>query len=336
MSTTNSTKNKKRHNEMDTTKDRNYDKRSKQPLFEQFNDIVTNANQQYNQLNKKQGSSKKGSASVPGCDSESSHTTTNNKQKPSKPPHQISEVPPEYNSGSSYDETPRTTRPLPPNYDKGSSKMKTLSRQTSNEEPGYHNGSISAAISNDFHPNSQSRSIKNGSESDLVSDNEEYDDANREIKDSVESSSEDTNLEDNINTKMEEKNDAKKRKSYVYQWSLSPILRSNLQWYARNSLFQRVKIIDESHLESGGQIIQDALEKLKIDKSSKHINAYINDCRQIIKRAMCSRRGYVKNEIGLKFKGKLSVGKRKKSYHFITNTYFCSSHPKWSIILRAT
>ena len=314
MSTTNSTKNKKRHNEMDTTKqDRNYDKRSKQPLFEQFNDIVTNANQQYNQLNKKQGSSKKGSASVQGCDSESSHTTTNKKQKTSKPPHRISEVPPEYNSGSSYDETPRTTtRPLLQNYDKGSSKMKTKSlssRQTSNEEPGYHTVSIPAEISNDFHPNLQSRSDENGSESDLVSDNDN--DANEEIKDSVESNSEDTNLEDKIDTKMEEKNDDKKRKSYVYHWSLSPILRSNLQWYARNSLFQRVKIIDESHLESGGQIIQDALEKLKIDKSSKHINAYINDCRQIIKRAMCSRRGYVKNEIGLKFKGKFSAGKRK-------------------------
>ena len=44
-----------------------------------------------------------------------------------------------------------------------------------------------------------------------------------------------------------------------------------------------------------------------IDKSWNNINAYINDCRQIIKRAMCSRWGYVEYEISVKLNSKFGI-----------------------------
>ena len=90
---------------------------------------------------------------------------------------------------------------------------------------------------------------------------------------------------------------------------MSPQLRSSLQWYVCNT-----KIIDESHLDASGQIIQDALDKLKIDKSSNHINAYVNDCCQIIKIAMCSCCGYVKHEIGVKLKSKFGTKQNSNLY----------------------
>ena len=162
-----------------------------------------------------------------------------------------------------------------PNYDSGSSY-----------DEGYDE--IPKQSHNSNHKSDKRANEINESGSEEDSENEGSE--SREIKDAVDNSSVDTNTE--------------VKRIYEYQSALSPQLMSSLQWYVRNTLFQRVKIIDETHLEASGQIIQDALDKLKIDKSSNNINAYINDCRRIIKRAMCSRRGYVKHEIGVKLKSK--------------------------------
>jgi hypothetical protein len=83
--------------------------------------------------------------------------------------------------------------------------------------------------------------------------------------------------------------------------------------------------------------MQDALDKLQIDKSSKHFNAYVNDCRRIIKRAMCSRRGYVKHEIGLKFKSKLYTEQMQflypKLYLLTSFVFVYRFDSKWPIVI---
>jgi hypothetical protein len=52
-------------------------------------------------------------------------------------------------------------------------------------------------------------------------------------------------------------------------------------------------------------IIQKVLEKVGITKATKNINAYINECHQIIKQTICSRSGYVKHQIVLQMAGRL-------------------------------
>ena len=85
---------------------------------------------------------------------------------------------------------------------------------------------------------------------------------------------------------------------------------ASLRYYVRNTLFQKIKIVDENHLESNGKIIEDALKIVQINPSTTpNINAYITECRQIIKRNICSRRGYVKSQIGDQMKGKVIFSK---------------------------
>jgi hypothetical protein len=43
--------------------------------------------------------------------------------------------------------------------------------------------------------------------------------------------------------------------------------------------------------------MKEVFEKLKIDKSSSNMNAYVNEIRQIIKRVISSRRGYIKKKL---------------------------------------
>lgn len=171
-------------------------------------------------------------------------------------------------------------------------------------DSSYHSGSSYAEdegyevipkISHKFNDKSYSaNAINKSSDSGDESENEGYV-SNEEIKDAVDNSSVDTNTDEKIYTI---------KKTYEHRKIFSPQLTTSLQWYVRNKLFSKVKVLDETHLEGNGEIIQEALDLIKIDKSSTHISTYINECRRIIKRAMCSRRGYVKAEIGKKLKSK--------------------------------
>jgi hypothetical protein len=175
--------------------------------------------------------------------------------------------------------------------------------QNNQQDPGYHSSgsSSSSGVGN------QQPAQNSNNESDEENENEFDNNENKDVSENEEPENEEINVtvqnSSSEDTNTDVKDNTTKPKT-GYQSFLSPQLKSSLQWYARNQLFQQIKIIDESHLEASGQIMQDALDKLKIDKSSKHFNAYVNDCRRIIKRAMCSRRGYVKHEIGLKLKSK--------------------------------
>lgn len=295
MSTSNTTinkKNKKHQYENDINKDRNSNKRSasisssKTPLFEQFNAIVENEKQQHTQFSKKQSQMKRVSGASVQPCDSESSQMTNKKQKPTQPSHNILGEQPNYDSGSSYDDE---------GYDQ-------IQNQSYNPNPKQ-----SEETANEID--------QSGSEED--SENE------GEFKDAVDTSSVDTSFNQKNDTNQ--KNGTNK-KTCVHNSVLSPQLTTSLQWYVRNTLFKKVKIIDETLLEASGYIIQEALDTIKIDKSSNHIHAYINDCRRIIKRAMCSRRGYVKHEISVKLKSKyctkqfiLYMCDCKQTYKFITS-----------------
>lgn len=91
----------------------------------------------------------------------------------------------------------------------------------------------------------------------------------------------------------------------------------NLRYYARNSLFQKIKIINENHLESKGKIMEEALKQASINpNTTPNLNAYMNEIRQILKRNICSRRGYVKRQIGEQLKGRV-IG-----IYFLTISFF--------------
>ena len=79
-------------------------------------------------------------------------------------------------------------------------------------------------------------------------------------------------------------------------------MNSLLRWYVRNPLFKRVEILDESHLDAKGNIMQENLDKFKI------VNAYINEFPQIIKCSICSCLGYVNKRIGSKLICKFLMG----------------------------
>ena len=166
-----------------------------------------------------------------------------------------------------------------------------------NKKPKLKNHKPSNSSKSDEEESGKSTKTS-GSDND-TKDNEDSgnENDNSEIVDNVENSDSDSSL--GIKKKK------KGKKKYFHKSIFTPFLKNQLQFYIRNVLFQKVKIVDESHLEAGGNIIQEVLEKLKIDKSSKNINAYINEIRQIIKRVISSRRGYIKKQIGKKFEGEL-------------------------------
>jgi hypothetical protein len=289
MSTTGtSTKSKKNKNS------NNDERGDKRPLFEQIDAIVIKASQQPPQF-KKRITQKKDQSLKQSANKEPS-TSTSTVQKPTNNTAAVQEMPEDNNNtnGITHD----------------SSKRQKLSSGDKHHDAGYYSGS-----SYDDDPrkttNAKSAELEVGTQNsnglrsnDLTKQDEEDTDNEEElnnvgeINDTVESSSEDT-MSEVMNENI------KKTKKGEYQSLLSPNLISSLQWWVRNPLFQQIKIIDESHLDTNGPIIQEALDKIQIDKSSKYFNACVNEIRKIIKRAMCSRRGYVKHEISEKLKSKL-------------------------------
>ena len=80
--------------------------------------------------------------------------------------------------------------------------------------------------------------------------------------------------------------------------------KTALQFYVRASLFQKIKIIGNEHLELNGQIIKEALLKTGFDPQKDNLHAFANACRRLIKRTISSKRSYIKKEIGEVFIGK--------------------------------
>ena len=122
--------------------------------------------------------------------------------------------------------------------------------------------------------------------------------------------SEEEEIDESVESKgSEESNNTKKKKrksskNHHAVSLLTPQTIASLRYYVRNTLFQKIKIIDENHLESNVKIIEDALKVVQISATTTpNLNAYVTECRQIIKRNICSRRGYVKRQIGDQLKG---------------------------------
>jgi hypothetical protein len=80
---------------------------------------------------------------------------------------------------------------------------------------------------------------------------------------------------------------------------------SVLHAYVRDVLFKKIKIISNDHLETNGEIMTEVLKKLKYS-ANIHGNfaAFTNACRTEIRKTICSRRGYVKRQIGILLTGK--------------------------------
>jgi hypothetical protein len=80
---------------------------------------------------------------------------------------------------------------------------------------------------------------------------------------------------------------------------------SILHAYVRDDLFKDIKIISNYHLESNSEIILTCLQKLNYsNERDGNKNAFMNACRTEIRKTMCSRRGYVKRQIGILVEGK--------------------------------
>lgn len=108
-----------------------------------------------------------------------------------------------------------------------------------------------------------------------------------EIKEKVQSDD-----DSDTNSQLTKKKIAKKK--VLNNSIFTPPVKSSIQWYCRNVIFQKLKIVDEVHLDSNGSIMKEMLTKFKIDEKSIHINAYLNEFRKIIRRVICSRRAYIK------------------------------------------
>lgn len=123
-------------------------------------------------------------------------------------------------------------------------------------------------------------------------DKDEDSDGEKEIAEDVES-------DDSQSSASNTKNECNKKETIV-----SAHVKSSLQWFIRNVIFQKVKIVNDSHLESNGVIMNEIFDKMKIDKNSPNFNAYVNEIRHVIRRSIATRRGYVKSEIGKTMKRK--------------------------------
>jgi hypothetical protein len=88
--------------------------------------------------------------------------------------------------------------------------------------------------------------------------------------------------------------------------ALNPSAKTALQFYVRTSLFSKIKIIGNEHLEFNGPIIREAIQKAGFDAKKDNLNAFVNSCRKLIKRTISSKRSYIKKEIGEMFIGKLT------------------------------
>lgn len=80
---------------------------------------------------------------------------------------------------------------------------------------------------------------------------------------------------------------------------------SVLHAHVRDSLFKKIKILSNHHLETNGDIMAECLKILKYNGNSDgNFIAFINDIRTEIRKTMCSRRGYVKRQIGILLTGR--------------------------------
>ena len=170
------------------------------------------------------------------------------------------------------------------------------------QKQGTHEGTHANDQQSDSSSEDKSEEYNESNEEDGGGDEEsnESGSENKEIEEDIENS-------DSGNSDSESSSNKKnsKRISNGKQSIINPHMKSLLQWYARHPLFKRVKVLDECHLDAKGSIMQEAFEKIQIDKNSKNLNAYIYEIRQIIKRSLSSRRGYVKRIIGRKLVCKL-------------------------------
>lgn len=73
---------------------------------------------------------------------------------------------------------------------------------------------------------------------------------------------------------------------------------SLLHAYSRDTLFKKIKILSEEHLEGGGMIIQSCLQRINYVPSMGNKQAFINACRTEIRKTINSHRNYVKREVG--------------------------------------
>jgi hypothetical protein len=80
---------------------------------------------------------------------------------------------------------------------------------------------------------------------------------------------------------------------------------SALHAFVRDYLFKKIKIISNQHLETGGEIMKLILKKLRYSEQVHgNLAAFANACRTEVRKTICSRRGYVKRQIGILLTGK--------------------------------
>jgi hypothetical protein len=106
-------------------------------------------------------------------------------------------------------------------------------------------------------------------------------------------------IDDKLNVKKQEKDDYNKtveKKVHFY----------GLNSHIRNKIFQTTKFLDGDHLHVNDEIMQSSLEICKYNKEVFSTEQkFFNDLRTEIKAVVCSRRGYVKRQIGLLMRGTL-------------------------------
>ena len=80
---------------------------------------------------------------------------------------------------------------------------------------------------------------------------------------------------------------------------------SLLHAYVRDTLFKRIKLLSDDHLETNGEIMQKALEHVNYNVHYGNKIKFVNALRMEIRVTMNSRIGYVKRQIGINMKGNL-------------------------------
>ena len=83
---------------------------------------------------------------------------------------------------------------------------------------------------------------------------------------------------------------------------------SILHAFVRDQLFKKIKILSNNHLETSGSIMKECFKKLQFqERINGNMIAFSNACRTEIRKTMCSRRGYVKRQIGILLTGKFTA-----------------------------
>ena len=80
---------------------------------------------------------------------------------------------------------------------------------------------------------------------------------------------------------------------------------SSLHAYVRDTLFKRIKLLSDDHLETNGEIMQKALEHVNYNIHYDNKIKFVNALRMEIRVTMNSRIGYVKRQICINMKGNL-------------------------------